>query len=117
MSSSQIGAQGQEAEVAPPPVPEGLRRVADSNFLSAKAAREGTPPKAVGDDQDGSGDLVKVHGETTSTTTVHSGGPLEDAPKPKLKKRIIRRIVRKKKVLPKKDEKFCECSSWWTGGG
>nr|XP_029712093.1 uncharacterized protein LOC115257001 [Aedes albopictus] len=106
MSSSQIGAQGQEAEVAPPPVPEGLRRVADSNFLSAKAAREGTPPKAVGDDQDGSGDLVKVHGETTSAT-VHSGGPLEDAPKPKLKKRIIRRIVRKKKVLPKKDEKFC----------
>lgn len=105
MSSSQIGAQDQEAEVAPPPVPEGLRRVADSNFLSAKAAREGTPPKAVGDDQDGSGDLVKVHGETTSAT-VHSGGPLEDAPKPKLKKRIIRRIVRKKKVLPKKDEKF-----------
>ncbi|XP_021696958.1 calcium-binding protein E63-1 isoform X2 [Aedes aegypti] len=106
MSSSQVGAQAQEMEVASSPLPEGVRRVADANFLSAKAAREGTPPKAVGADE-GSGDFVKVHGETTST--VHSGGegpPPEDGPKPKVKKRIIRRIVRKKKVLPKKDEKF-----------
>lgn len=86
----------------------------DGNFLSAKAVREGTPPKAVAAEEIPAGDCVKVHGEP-----VHSGsecggdgGAAEDGPKPKVKKRIIiRRIVRKKKVLPKKDEKFCECSS------
>ncbi|XP_062541240.1 calcium-binding protein E63-1 isoform X2 [Armigeres subalbatus] len=98
---SQAGAQPQDEEVAFPPISGAVRRLVDCNFLTAKAAREGTPPKAVGDDQD-SGDCVKVHSDPGVVEYVTP----EEGPKPKLKKRIIRRIVRKKKVLPKKDEKF-----------
>ncbi|XP_065087974.1 calcium-binding protein E63-1 isoform X2 [Ochlerotatus camptorhynchus] len=109
MSSSQVGSA--QAEVAPPAaaVPSGgVRRVVDGNFLSAKAVREGTPPKAVGAEEAPAGDCVKVHGEPVfSGSECGSAGAAEDGPKPKVKKRlVIRRIVRKKKVLPKKDEKF-----------
>lgn len=105
---------GSEPEVplqegSPPPPPPGpAKRVIDTNLLMARAIREGTPPKATSEVEPAP-DGVKVDREAATATTP-SGD--EQPPKPKLKKRtIIRRIVRKKKVVPKKDEKFCECSS------
>ncbi|XP_058836043.1 calcium-binding protein E63-1 isoform X2 [Topomyia yanbarensis] len=82
----------------------GVRRVVDSNFLAAKSVREGTPPKSF--DDGCSGELVssvKVLGDAAASGAEST---TEEGPKPKLKKRIIRRIVRKKKIVPKKDEKF-----------
>lgn len=97
-------------EGSPPPPPESVKRVIDTNLLMARAIREGTPPKATGAEVEPASNSVQVQPEATAAVATAHGE--EEPPKPKLKKRtIIRRIVRKKKVLPKKDEKFCECSS------
>ncbi|XP_058463734.1 calcium-binding protein E63-1 isoform X2 [Malaya genurostris] len=85
-------------------VTDGVRRVLDSNFLIAKTDREGTPPKCSNDNScDELSSSVKVIGEEVASGT---DSTTEEGPKPKLKKRIIKRIVKKKKIVPKKDEKF-----------
>ncbi|XP_055631343.1 calcium-binding protein E63-1 isoform X2 [Toxorhynchites rutilus septentrionalis] len=86
----------------------GLRRVMDSNFLTTRAIREGTPPRAVDAStaEENVSENVKVQSAGTTVSGAETNNAESNSPKPKLKKRIIRRIVRKKKIVPRKDEKF-----------
>ncbi|XP_055611571.1 calcium-binding protein E63-1 isoform X2 [Uranotaenia lowii] len=108
MFDESFGSESPERSPSPPPAqPGALRRVTDCNFLSARALRDGTPPKAAG----GEYDPEEISVQREMGEGIHqmiASAEIEEQPKPTTKKRIIRRIVRKvkKKVGPKKDEKF-----------